>query len=333
MGLIHVAEEGGWPSNTAVVDAHIDTVHHMLQGRDFLQRSTEGQVDLPRLQAGGVAAQVFALFVEPEYKPDRALHRVLRLWDALDRTIERSAGAMHLVRSTSDLDEALGKGQLAVIVSVEGGEPIGNDLAYLRVLHALGVRALGLTWNERNAIADGAGEDPNGGGLTRFGRSVVSEMNRLHILVDVSHLNERSFWDVLDHSTSPIVASHSNARSLCDHPRNLRDTQIQALAAAGGVMGMNFFADFLVSGEAEATIDSVVAHIDHIVALVGAEHIGLGSDFDGISRWPRGLEDASCFPNLTDALLRRGYRSEDVRAILGGNFLRVLRQVWDGTDF
>lgn len=331
MGLILVAEEGRWPGNTLVVDAHIDTVHDMLQGRDFLQRSAEGQVDLPRLQAGGVAVQIFALFVEPEYKPDRALHRVLRLWDALDRTIQRSAGAMRLVRNTSDLDAALRQGQLAVIVSVEGGEPVGNDLAYLRVLHALGVRAMGLTWNERNAIADGAGEDPNGGGLTRFGRSVVSEMNRLHMLVDVSHLNERSFWDVLDHCTAPIVASHSNARSVCDHPRNLRDTQIQALAASGGVMGMNFFADFLVSG-GEATTDSVLEHIDHIAALVGPEHIGLGSDFDGISRWPRGLEDASCFPHLTEALLRRGYRSEDVCAIMGGNFLRVLRQVWDGAD-
>lgn len=310
-----------------VLDAHIDTVLDIVKGRDILVRSDQGHVDLPRLEEGGVDVQVFALFIEPEYKPERALAQVLRLWDALHRTIDSARGRMALVTSELDLDRALAAGRLAAILSVEGGEAIGQDLANLRVLAALGVRAMGLTWNERNAIADGAGEAADCGGLTRFGRQVVHQMHQLGMVVDVSHLNERSFWDVLGCAEGPIIASHSNARALCDHPRNLRDEQIVALAKAGGVMGMNFYADFLTSsGPQAADIEQVVRHIDHISELVGPGHVGLGSDFDGISRTPRGLEDASRFPALTAALLHHGYSDDHIIGILGGNFLSVFRR-------
>jgi len=310
-----------------VFDAHIDTVLEIIKGRDILHASGEGQVDLARLQQGGVDVQVFALFIEPEYKPERALSQSLRLLDALRRTVAASQGALALVRTEHDLDCALAAGVIAVIVSIEGGEAIGQDLAHLRILAGLGVRAMGLTWNERNAIADGSGEDASSGGLSRFGHQVVAEMDRLGMVVDVSHLNERSFWDVLACVRGSVIASHSNARELCDHPRNLRDEQIVALARAGGVIGINFFADFLRAREAgPADIAQVVAHIDHISHLVGPAHIGLGSDFDGISRVPRGLEDASCFPALTEALLARGYGEGEIAGILGGNFLGVFRR-------
>lgn len=311
-----------------VFDAHADTVLALEGGRPFGERSEAGHVDLPRLRAGGVDVQVFALYIEPQYKPERALARVLHLRDVLVHALAGTGGAVRLCRSAADLDAAATEGQIAAVLSIEGGEAVGTDLALLRALHALGVRAMGLTWNERNAIADGAGEDRAQGGLTEFGRQVVLEMDRLGMVVDVSHLCERSFWDVLEVSRGPVVASHSNARSLCDHVRNLRDEQIRALAQAGGVMGMNFFASFLDEEPARADVGRVCDHIDHVCGLVGPRHVGLGSDFDGISRTPRGLEDCSRMPAITVELLRRGYAEADVRLILGDNFLRVFRAVW-----
>ena len=319
--------------STVVFDAHCDTVHAMLAGRPFLTGSPQDQVDLPRLRLGGVAVQVFALFVEPQYKPERALGRVLTLWDALARTVAAAQGQVRLCRGTADLDAARAAGQLAAIVSMEGGEPLGTDLAVLRALVALGVRALGLTWNGRNALADGAGESRAGGGLTEFGRAVVAECNRLGVVLDASHLCERSFWHLLETSRQPIIASHSNARAVCDHVRNLDDAQIRALAAHGGVMGCNLYARFLDADPAAADVGRVCDHIDHICGLVGPGHVGLGSDFDGIDQTPAGLEDCSRLPAVTRELLRRGYAEDHVRQILGGNFMRVFRQVWSaGAD-
>lgn len=309
-----------------VLDAHADTVLALEAGRALDVWGDAGHADLPRLLAGGVRYQVFALFIEPDYKPERALARVLHLWDTLRRALD---GRVQLCTGPQDLAaEAIPPGRLGAILSIEGGEVVGTDLAILRVLHHLGVRAMGLTWNERNAIADGAGESDAGGGLTRFGRSLVAEMNRLGMIVDVSHLCRRAFWDVLAVSRRPVVASHSNARALCDHVRNLDDEQIRALASGGGVLGMNFFADFLDADPGRADIARVCDHIDHICGLVGPEHVGLGSDFDGISRAPVGLEDVSRLPALTEALLRRGYSEQDLGGILGGNFLRVFRAGW-----
>ncbi len=312
-----------------VFDAHADTVLELLQGRRFVERAATGHVDLPRLREGGVRFQVFALYTEPDYKPERALARVLTLWDALDRALDEAGDAVRICRTPADLDAVPAPGGLGAILSVEGGEAIGTSLPLLRALYALGVRAMGLTWNQRNAIADGAGESRAQGGLTEFGCEVVREMNRLGMVVDVSHLCERSFWDVLETTVQPVVASHSNARALCDHVRNLRDEQIRALAGAGGVVGMNFFANFLDAEPARADVGRVCDHIDHICGLVGPGHVGLGSDFDGISRPPAGLEDCARMPAITEELCRRGYGEADVRAILGGNFLRVFRQVWD----
>lgn len=313
--------------STIVVDAHIDTILDIAAGRRRLgERSTSGHADLPRLQEGGVNVQVFAHFIEPDYKPDRSLPRFLQLLDVFLREAEENDHFMQVVSGFHDLQQAVQAGKLAAVISVEGGEALAGSIEVLRIFHRLGVRSLGLTWNESNDIADGIDAGPAAKGLTNFGRRVIQEMNRLGMLIDVSHLAEPGFWDVIHLSNKPVIASHSNARAVCDHVRNLNDDQIKALAENGGVMGLNFCPPFIDPGH--ATIDRLVDHVDHILDLVGDDHLGLGSDFDGIMSTPTGLEDVSKLPRLTEKLLSRGYKEETVRKILGKNFLRVFKEVW-----
>lgn len=313
--------------DAVVFDAHIDTVMDWTDGkRDFATRSEKGHVDLPRMREGGVDVQIFALFVPPEYHPDRSLPRLLQMLDAFFRELDRNAGDLALCTNAREIDAALAGGRIAAILSIEGAEPIGTDLARLRVLHRLGVRAMGLVWNGRNAVGDGIGEVRTNGGLTTFGVKVVEEMNRLGMIVDVSHLNEPGFWDVAAVSTKPFIASHSNCRALCDHPRNLTDDQIRELAKAGGVMGLNFHPGF-IHESGRATLDQLLDHAEHVLQLVGPDHLGLGTDYDGISTTPEGLDDVSRLPRFTEGLLARGYDETTVRKVLGGNFLRVVREV------
>ncbi|MCL5676552.1 MAG: dipeptidase [Firmicutes bacterium] len=310
-----------------VADTHADSIMAVVGGeRRLIERSDKGHIDFPRLAEGGIDLQVLACFIEAEYKPERALAQALRMIDAIHREVEASGGQVVLALSAGDAERAAEQGKQAVMISLEGGEPIGLDLAVLRSLYRLGVRLVGLTWNQRNAIADGVGELRSRGGLTTFGVELVKEMNRLGMLVDVSHLSEAGFWDVLEVSSQPVIASHSNARALCDHPRNLTDEQIKALAKNGGVIGMNFFRGFVDRQAERATLERVLDHIDHIANLVGPIHVGLGADFDGADPVV-GLEDVTRVPAITAGLLQRGYKDEDVLAILGGNHLRLMRQV------
>lgn len=311
-----------------VADMHADSVLAVQAGRRrLLQRSAEGHADLPRLLEAGVKLQVFALWPDPRrYQGGRALAQVMELLALLLREVEESGGRMVLVRAAGDLAEQPPEGSLQVLLSIEGGEGLGGSLGALENFYRLGVRALGLTWNCRNELADGCLEAGTGGGLTRFGRQVLGRMQELGMVIDLSHLSEAGFYDVLEHSRGPVVASHSNARAVCDHPRNLTDSQIRALAARGGVMGINFCPDFLCQGR-PATVDDVVRHVDHVASLVGIEHVGLGSDYDGIKATPLGLEDVRRLPALTKALLARGYSEAAIRAVLGENVRRVLREV------
>ncbi|MHB9146200.1 MAG: dipeptidase [Symbiobacteriia bacterium] len=315
-----------------VIDTHADTIMEVLEGkRTLVEQSDQGHIDFPRLAAGGVGLQVLACFIEAEYKPERALLQALRMIDAIYGQVAASQGKVEVVYSAADLERAHAAGRQAVMISIEGGEPIGTDLAVLRLLHRLGVRLLGLVWNQRNAIADGVGEVRTRGGLTTFGVGLIQEMNRIGMVVDVSHLTEPGFWDVLEVSKQPIIASHSNARALCDHPRNLTDEQIRALAKNGGVMGINYFrgfidAAYLKGDKSKGDLSKLLDHIDHIVELVGPKHVGLGSDFDGANP-VAGLEDTTRVPAITQGLLDRGYGEEDILDILGRNHLRLLRQV------
>ena len=310
-----------------VVDGHIDTLLEIVNGKvdGIGKRNSLIHVDLPRMKDGGVDVQFFAAFIEPAYKPERALKRTLQLISRFHKEIRANPDTIELALTYKEIESILAKDKIAAILSIEGGEAISGDLEVLYALYHLGVRAIGLTWNERNDIAEGVGEKHANGGLTTFGRQVVTEMNRLGMVVDVSHMTERSFWDVIEVSQKPVIASHSNAYAQCAHLRNLKDDQIKALAEIGGVMGMNFAPPFIDPEHAD--IARLVDHIDHIVNLVGTDHVGLGSDFDGIPSTPCGLEDVSTLPRITQVLMDRGYGDSDIIKILGGNFMRVLHTV------
>ncbi|MCL4425648.1 MAG: dipeptidase [Firmicutes bacterium] len=322
------SEPLSWHQRAIVVDAHCDTLLPLVRGQKTLtQRSEAGHIDLPRLQEGGVKVQFFAAYVEADYKPDRALKRAIQLFDVFFEQIREAPQAITPATNMAEIKTAVAAGQVAAILAVEGGEAIQGDLGVLRMLYRLGVRSLGLTWNQRNDIADGVGEARTRGGLTEFGVKVVQEMNRLGLLVDVAHLSEAGFWDVCDVSEKPFVASHANSYALCPHRRNLKDEQIQALAEKGGVMGITFAAGFVDEEEKKATLARVLDHVEHVVSLVGPDHVGLGSDFDGTRKVAAGLEDVTRLPAITEGLWKRGFGEEDVRKILGGNFLRVLEEV------
>jgi membrane dipeptidase len=317
----------GLHARALVVDTHCDTILAMVRGERRLGiASDKGHLDLPRLRQGGVGAQFFAVYIEPQYKPDLGLERALEVMDVFFAELEASPDQVELARGVADIRRLHAAGKIAAVLAIEGGEAIGSNLSNLRILYRLGVRSMGLVWNQRNLIADGVGERRTGGGLSNFGVEVVHEMNRLGMAVDVSHLSDPGFWHVAEVCLGPFLATHSNARAVCDHPRNLTDDQIKALARSGGVMGLNFAPAF-VSAQ-QASLDGLLDHLDHIVALVGPDHVGLGSDFDGISHTPEGLPDVTAMPRITEGLVSRGYSDEQVLQFLGGNHLRVLEEVW-----
>ncbi|GAG63624.1 unnamed protein product [marine sediment metagenome] len=311
-----------------VFDGHCDTILEVMKHKRTLEKkSTTGHLDIPRMKEGGIDVQFFAVFIEDIYKPDRSLKRALQLIDCFYREIENNQDDISLVTNYNQIKEANRAGKIAAILSIEGGEALEGDLGVLRVLYRLGVRLLTLTWNQRNQIADGIGESRTGSGLTEFGLKVIDEMNDLGMLIDVSHLSEAGFWDVVKRSKTPIVASHSNCYALCPHLRNLKDEQIKALADKGGVIGITFVPNFLTQEKRKTTVEDVVKHIDYLVEKVGVDYIGLGSDFDGTGGLPLGLEGVDKIPNITGVLLGRGYKEKDIKKILGENFLRVFKEV------
>ncbi|WP_027717532.1 dipeptidase [Desulfovirgula thermocuniculi] len=313
-----------------IIDAHCDVLTAMEeQGRSLADVGRGGHVDLRRLRRGGVGLMFMAAFISPAHR-ERATVRALELLARAYEELEKNREELMPVRCAADMVRARVSGKTGVLLAVEGGEALAGRLEVLRMFYRLGVRCLTLTWNGRNELGDGVGEEGTRGGLTRFGREVVREMNRLGMVVDVSHLSEAGFWDVLEESAQPVVASHSNSRRICPHRRNLTDEQIRALAAAGGVVGLCFCPDFI--HPTEPSLERLLDHLDHIVSLAGIGCVGIGSDFDGIDGVVPGLEDVSRLPNLTRALWERGYREKEIAAILGGNFWRVLHQVLPRQD-
>lgn len=311
-----------------VFDGHCDTILEVMNHKRSLGSKTfAGHLDIPRMKEGGVDVQFFAVFIEEIYKPDRSLKRTLQLIDCFYKEIEKNQDVISLVTNYNQIEEVNRAGKIAAILSIEGGEALEGDLGVLRVLYRLGVRLLTLTWNQRNQIADGIGESRTGSGLTEFGLKVIDEMNRLGMLIDVSHLSETGFWDVIKRSKAPIVASHSNCYNLCPHPRNLKDEQIKALADKGSVIGITFVPNFLTQEKRRTNVKDVVKHIDYLVEKVGVDCVGLGSDFDGTDGLPLGLEGVDKIPNITGELLDRGYKEKDIKKILGENFLRVFKEV------
>ena len=311
-----------------VFDAHCDSILNVLEVKRTLeQRSSEGHLDLPRLREGGVTAQIFAIYVRREYLA-RAAYQTLRALDALHALFDRCPDDVILATTAADVQRAKADGKIAAIIAIEGAESLEGDLGLLRVYHRLGVRNLGITWSLRNRAADGVNETRTGGGLSNFGVELVEEMNRLGIMIDVAHLAPAGVRDVLGISQAPIIDSHANAKALRSVARNLTDEQLEGIASTGGVVGVTFVPYFLDEDWKQASLEHLLDHIGHIVKVAGIDHVGLGSDFDGFGPPPpTGLEDATCFPNITIGLLQRGYGEDDVRKILGGNFMRVFRQV------
>ncbi len=290
-----------------------------------------GQVDLPKLRAGGVDAAFFAVDVTRAWK-----NHLAYAMDALgffDADLEACSDEIVVAWSAGDVEAAKASGRLAALLVIENSDALEGSLNVLRLFHHLGVRSVVITHNLSTWAAAGNAEARSGGGLTRFGVQLVEAMNALGLLVDVSHIGERGFYDTLAVARRPVIASHSCCAALCAHPRNLTDDQLRALAQNGGVIGITFVPSFVDPAwqpsdwPARPSVDQLLNHIEHAVAVAGIDHVGIGSDFDGGGTV---LEDATRFPRLTAGLFARGYSPEAVRKIMGENHLRVLREALGG---
>jgi membrane dipeptidase len=307
-----------------VVDLHADTLLDLASGaRSLSERSAAGHLDLPRLRDGGVGCQVFAAYVSPDLPPDAMYARASRLLDAYEEARARCAGAMVTCHTATEIAAARAAGRVAAVLAIENADAIEGDLDRVDAFYRRGVRIMSLTWNGSNRLADGVGGNRHGG-LSALGRRAAARMQARGVLIDVSHLTERAFWDLAAAADGPIVATHSNAAAMEPHPRNLTDDQLREIGKRGGVVGLNFYPLFL----GEATIAAIARHARHMAEVMGPAHVALGSDFDGIGRTPEGLEDVTGMPKVTEALLSAGFTPDEVQGILGRNALRVFRAVW-----
>ena len=319
-----------------LIDTHNDVTSRTLDGFDIGPRAKDGHTDIARMREGGLGATFFAVYVAAEYgNGNHSANRALQMIDTVRHDIIAKYPNDFVFATTgAEIEAARKRGKIAALMGIEGGHAIEDSLRLLRDYYALGVRYMTLTHANTNNWADSSGDTTAAGvqhhnGLTDFGKDVVREMNRLGMMVDISHVADKTFWDALEVSKAPIFASHSSCRALADVPRNMTDEMIVALAKKGGVVQINFNCGFLRPGVTppRATLADVMAHIDHVKNIAGIDAIGIGSDFDGVPCTPEGLEDASKFPNLTRALLEKGYSAPDIRKIYGGNLLRVMRGV------
>ena len=377
----HAARDAADPAavhrEAILVDMHADTVQRMIdEGADISRRLADGHLDAVRARAGGLDAQFFSIWVEPRYfgaSGPAAIERADRQIAAVRALAEQRPDLWTLATTAEDVRRAAAEGKTAALLGLEGGYAIDEKIENVEKYYNLGVRYMSPTWTVSTSWAGSSGDTAGASrGLSDFGKEVVREMNRLGIIVDVSHVSDKTFWDIVETSRKPVIASHSAVRSIVQHPRNLTDDQIRALARTGGVVSVVFYPAFVEPGWAEKkeSVDAEIAalvneasrdvrgtgplkraardrvrtreylrrmprvsvarvadHIDHVVRLVGVDHVGLGSDFDGIQAVPADLSTVEDFPNLTKELLRRGYGAEDIHKILGGNILRVLEEV------
>ena len=315
-----------------LLDSHCDTPSQILRGRDLGIDNVNAHVDFPKLLRGGVDAAFFALYVPAELEGECAYNHAKALYDAVLSTLANHEDKAALAISAQQAYENKSRGLFSVFLGLENGSPIGTSLDKVQEFYDMGVRYITLCHSRDNEICDScATKDKRWHGLSPFGREVVREMNRLGMLVDVSHISDDAFYDVLECSSKPVVATHSCCRALADHPRNMTDDMIKALADAGGVIQINFYPVFLDSSFKEEEMFTaerpsykrIADHIDHVVKLVGIDHVGLGTDFDGIDVTPSGLEDISMISVLFDELRDRGYSESDLNKIASENFFNV----------
>lgn len=330
--------------DTVVVDAHNDLVLTIAYRRARGEPDHFGDYWLPRMRAGGVDVQIAPVFIEDDFRPEGGLRRTLMLLELLYDLEGQHPQDVAICTTGTAIDEALASDRIAFVPALEGCEAIAADVELLRTLYRLGIRVASLTHFGRTHLADGSALEDLGAGLTPAGREALAEMERLGMVFDVSHLSAAGTDEVLELATAPVIATHSSCRALRDHHRNLRDDQLGALAATGGVVGINFFPDFI--DPEDHGLDRLIDHIEHAVEVAGAEHVGLGPDFvreyfcmvgdiDGgvmpsgvpVTATIEGLASVDDLPVLTAGLQRRGFDDEVIRGVLGHNFLRVLRTV------
>jgi membrane dipeptidase len=317
-----------------VIDLHNDAMEMISNGGFNYQladrhTSAAGQTDVPRFRDGGVDAQIFVIWIDPAVYAPTYFSTAARFLDTLKAQVGRNSKDLGLVTQSDSVAALNQQKKIAGIVMVEGGHSIEDKIENLKFFYNAGARLMTITWNNSTSWAVSAkdAQAGNKGGLNDFGKQVIRTMDSLGMIIDVSHVGPQTVTDILATSRNPIIASHSGASAVRSHYRNLTDSQIRAIAARGGVIGVVFYPPFLVS-TGTARLDDVVRHIDYIKNLVGVDYVAIGSDFDGMDgRFPEGLEDVSRFPSLTEALLQRGYSRQEVRKILGENFMRVFRTV------
>jgi membrane dipeptidase len=365
-----------------VIDTHADTPQRFLDENFDLGQNTpvsEGHIDLEKIKQGNLGAEFFSIWVEPEFKG----HYAKRAMDLIDSVYEQAArhpDKMTMAFSADDILRAHEQHKFAALMGIEGGHAIENDMRLLRDFYRMGVRYMTLTWSNTNEWGDSSGDiqDPNvkhHNGLTDFGKDVVREMNRLGMIVDISHVSDATFYQALLVSQAPVIASHSSARELTNQPRNMTDDMLRAMTHNGGVVMVNFYSAFIDENYRKASSDpekvkqrdaeveafkkahphtdgspvgyndtvaiekkwaaqfprpplkSLIDHIDHVAKVAGIDHVGLGSDFDGVTSLPDGIDSVADLPKITEALLQRGYTREQIHKILGGNFMRVMHEV------
>ena len=365
-----------------IIDTHADTPQRFLDGNFDLGENTpvsEGHIDLGKIRQGNLGAEFFSIWVEPEFK-GRYARRAMDLIDSVYQQAVRYPDKMTMAFTADDIVRAHEQHKFAALMGIEGGHAIENDMRLLRDFYRLGVRYMTLTWSNTNEWADSSGDiqDPNirhYNGMTDFGKDVVREMNRLGMIVDISHVSDATFYQALMVSQAPVIASHSSSRELTNHPRNMTDDMLRAMNHNGGVVMVNFYSAFIDENYRKASFDlqkvkqrdaeveaykkahphpdgtpvtydeyaalekkwaaqfprpplkSLIDHIDHIAKVAGIDHVGLGSDFDGVTSLPEGIDSAADLPKITQALMERGYTREQLDKVLGGNFLRVMREV------
>lgn len=360
-------------ASALVIDTHADTPQRLLdEGWDFTSPLGNGHINLDAARRGNLAAEFFAIWVEPTQHVGHFAKRALELTDAVHEQVRRHTADLQLCLSPADILDAKACGKFGILLGLEGGHAIENSLGLLRTFHRLGIRYMTLTWANNNEWADSSGDAPIHNGLTDSGREVVREMNRLGMMVDVSHVSDKAFWDVLNTSTAPVIASHSCSRAITPSNRNLTDEQLEALAEKDGVAFVNFYPAFIdeawqlawkalrperdAAFEAAARpfrdahqpipfhishqvdrvftaqiarppFDSLISHFDHMIRMMGVDHVGIGTDFDGIQELPAGIDSAADLPRITEALMARGYTAEDLHKILGGNLMRVFAEI------
>jgi membrane dipeptidase len=367
-------------NSAIVIDTHADTPQRFLD-ENYDIGSTDpkdpGNISLDKAKAGNLGAEFFSIWVEPETNQGHFAHHTLDLIDSVYEQAARHPDRMMMASSADDIERAHREHKLAALLGIEGGHSIENDVRLLRDFYRLGVRYMTLSWSNTNEWADSSGDIDNPkvehhNGLTDGGKQIVLEMNRLGMMVDISHVADKTFYDAIAVSKAPVIASHSSARALTNHPRNMTDDMLRAVAKNGGVVQVNFYNAFIdenyrkaaeaqakdrdaavkaytdqlkAAGRAVTYLDaerierewaakiprpplkSLIDHIDHIAKVAGIDHVGLGSDFDGVSgATPAGIDSAADLPKITQALLDRGYSADDIRKILGGNLLRVFRE-------